>query len=79
MTTFTNRWWLRRFDRWARRISRRMQWGPRSIRSDATLCEALDFLAAQGVIEAPVIDDNDRTNVVPIVRNDDRSLQSRTS
>jgi hypothetical protein len=33
-----------------------MKSGAGSIRSDATLREALEFLAVRGVIEAPVID-----------------------
>lgn len=55
MTTFTDRKALTPFDRWAVPVADLMMRDPRSIRADATIREAIAFLADKRTSAAPVV------------------------
>jgi len=60
MTTFIDRKDLNRFDRWTLQVSDLMTREPQSIRGDATIREAIAFMADKGATAAPVINDAGR-------------------
>lgn len=60
MTTFIERKAFNRFDRWAARVSNLMTRNPLSIRADATIRDAIAFMAEKGTTAAPVINEAGR-------------------
>jgi predicted transcriptional regulator len=60
MTTVADRKSLNRFDRWAMRVANLMTRDPRSMRGDATIREAVSFLAQNETSAAPVINEAGR-------------------
>jgi CBS-domain-containing membrane protein len=60
MTTFIDRNYLNRFDRCMLRVSDLMTREPQSIRGDATIREAIAFMADKGATAAPVINEAGR-------------------
>jgi CBS domain-containing protein len=60
MTTYIDRNVLNRFDRWAMRVSDLTMSNPLSIRADATIREAIAFLAARGAKAALVANEAGR-------------------
>jgi CBS domain-containing protein len=83
MTTFTDRKSLNHFDRWAVRVADLMTRDPLSIRADATIREAIGFLADKRTTAAPVINDAGRpigvlslTDLISAVR--DHGIEEQT-
>jgi CBS-domain-containing membrane protein len=76
MKTFTNRNVLSRFGRWAMRVSDLMTRDPLSIRGEATIREAIAFLATKCLTTAPVINEAGRPIGVLCLGNLVKTLQS---
>jgi CBS domain-containing protein len=60
VTTLIDRKAFNRFDRWARRVADLMTGAPSSLRSDAVIREAIEFLAERETTAAPVINEAGR-------------------